>query len=205
MKKLEMNIPKPIHEIFAASAMTLFILFFIGLSIKNLAGGISVIPSAIWLVLVTCTLSTGIMVEGAGYLAVSILGNFTTDHFVCVHEELELTAVGFGFRILKIPLYYLYIPAERVVAVDWHTGQGSFHAGKDIDDWHVAFWYVKDPSTSRARHGKNPEVHIAGPTARKSVIAPFGTSLVEFLGNAGLEFSPNEEGNGYTRTGVQKE
>ena len=124
-------------------------------------------------------------------MAIFVLGAFSTHQFAWAYQSASsIKEVRFGYEIFGFRHFYLIVPGDRIVRVDWHTGQASHFAGKDVGDWSVALWYEHgDSEKSRAQKNfRHPdwEVYTVGLTGPKEEIAAFGIKLLSFLRQSGV-------------------
>jgi hypothetical protein len=205
---LELAVPQSVREVvgtlIGAIVVTAFLLFFIFLGIYNLFNGIAIIPSLIWLLLVGSVLIGFCKEKGSKQFATEILGAFSLKQFVqTICRENGQNEIQFGYWMFGHRFLYLTVPAEKIDHVNWHTGQASHMAKRDVNDWSVAIWYEHgDPIKSQKEHWrKNPdqEVYIVGHSGRKQEIETFGLALVEFLRKSGATLVQGENGCTFVR------
>lgn len=207
----EMPIPKPRGEIVAAVIMAAFVLFFVVLAIINILNGVAFIASILWLALIGFIIYAGSQTEGLGGFLIDLMGAFAFKHFVeRIAEDEGCERVRFGFRLLGHRFYDRGISVGKIESVEWHTGQGSHMAGRDMNDWHVGVWFDHgDADRSRDKQESRllkPEqdVYCVGPSSKKAVTAAFGLELVAFLRQAGVDLVPGKDDSTYVRRGKEE-
>jgi hypothetical protein len=186
---LQMKIPKPRSEILASVLITAFVAFFVALSVVNLMRRDAMIPSAIWLLLVTAVIFTGCRVEGTRTVLRGFLGSFASTQFVeRAAGEGQRAEVCFGYRLFGHRFFHLRLPIDKIRSVEWHTGQSSSLAGRDMNDWLVALWFDQDDPAKRVEGTRKPDqdVYIVGPSGKREETAAFGLRFVEFLRESGV-------------------
>ncbi len=184
-------IPTPKRVVFGATLFTAFLVFFVALGIWNLAHGTAIIASCLWLGLMGFILAGFLKTEGCRKVAVYVLRAFATRNFAWIHQQPpNMTEIRFGYEIFGFRHFHLIVPVDRIKSVNWHTGQASYFAKKDVGDWSVALWYDHgDPVKSQAQTNmRNPdqEVYIVGLEGPKNQVAAFGRELLSFLRQSGV-------------------
>lgn len=216
MSPAELRIPKHRGEIVASLVGAAILTATVAVAASNLLQRIALLPSAVWLLLV-CMVLSGLLYEfGFRTAAINVLGGLTTDHFVaCVDSGAQPPVVHFGFRFLGYPFYYLTIAVADVMEVYWNTGQASYHAKRDLNDWHVVLCYEHhDPEKTakerafeekcpRARRTASQDLYLVGSSGPKTVTAAFGLALVEFLRQAGVNLVPGEDDCHFERRSIE--
>lgn len=191
------TIPQPRRAIVGAFLFTAFLGFFVVLGVYNLLNSIGVVASSLWLLLMA-VISIGYCKErGLKQVLTEILGAFARRQYAWIfRSDADKFELRFGFRIFGGRHDYLVIPADRIQSVNWSTGQASYFAGRDMDDWSVGLWYEHgDPAKSAARKSQlrpDQEVYIVGLTRPKQEVAVFGRAFLDFLRQAGVELVPGE-------------
>jgi hypothetical protein len=78
------------------------------------------------------------------------------------------------------------------------TGQATALAGRDMNDWHIAFWYRnlrRSPSRRHVEGVHDDEIYIVGLSGPKDVTGQFFAQFVAFLRAAGVELQPGPREN----------
>ncbi|MBT3379294.1 MAG: hypothetical protein HN742_43070 [Lentisphaerae bacterium] len=193
-----LRVPKPGSDVVGAAVMTSFILFFVALALSNLADGLALIPSLIWLLLVTAVFVGVWREEGTRQFFTGILGEFSLKHFAEIVEPAAAPQdVRFGFSCLGHRMFYQTIPVNKIESLEWHTGQATSLAGRDMDDWHVTLWFDHgDPGKSEQQkewyRKPDQDLYIIGPSRPKEVTAAFGREALDFLRAAGAALVQGE-------------
>ena len=197
-------IPTPKRVVFGATLFTAFLVFLVALAIWNLTQGNALIASCLWLGLIGFILGGYIKSEGYRKVAVYVLGAFSTRNFAWAYQlPPKTTEIRFGYEIFGFRHFHLSVPVDRIKSVNWHTGQASYFAKKDVGDWSVALWYDHgDPVKSRAQKNmRNPdqEVYIVGLEGSKNKVSAFGRELLNFLREAGVTLVQGKDDCEYVR------
>jgi hypothetical protein len=200
----ELPIPKPLHEVIAVIMFQVFICFFVGLAIQNLAEGVALVGSSLWLLLVGSAIFGACKQNGMRKFMVNVLGTYSRRRFVCAISRPDApTVIEFGFRLFGIRLLDFVIPVERIETVYWSPGQATSMAGRDMKDWSVAIWYEHGDSAKAEekadRHKPHLDVYIVGPSRKKELTAAFGRSFVEFLRKAGAALGQGKDEKTFVR------
>ena len=191
----EMRIPKPRAEIVGLIFAAAFVAFFVALSVLNLVNRVAVIPSIIWLLLVTAVICA--ICRDEEFLRY-LLGGFASTQFVeRVTAETQSAEIRFGYQLFGRRCFYLRLPVGKIEAVNWTTGQ--------VGDWHVALWFDHDDPAKHVEGSRKPDqdVYIVGPSGSKEETETFGLSLVDFLCNAGASLVRGEDECSFVRKTAQ--
>jgi hypothetical protein len=158
--------------------------------------------SAIWLSLVALVLGACLRIAGPRQFFVDFLGHFSRNKFL---ELIRLPGgapgIAFAYRLLGITFYHFIAQLDGLIEVHWSKGQGSYYAQKDVNDWDVAIWFRRDAlrGTRSWNLGSDPtEIHLLGLCGQRTKVEPFGLEVVDFLRQAGVEFSAPEDGRKFT-------
>jgi hypothetical protein len=194
----ELAVPQPVRAVIGAFALTGFILFFVLLAVENLLNWAAVIPSLIWLSLVSAVLFGFCKERGISQVLTEILGAFARKQFArAIPHDGGQSEIQFGYRILGYQRLHLAIPLDKIKSVNWSTGQATHMAGRDMNDWSVALWYDHDdPARSEEKKGlrkPDQEVYIVGPTGKKENTAAFGRSFVDYLRESGASLVAGDD------------
>lgn len=211
---LKLAVPKSVRAVVGATVgmvvLTAFLLSSIYLAIYNLLQLQGIIPSLIWLSLISFLLFGLCKEYGIKMVAIKILGAFSRKEFVqIINRQDRHNEIQFGYQAFGRHFFYFAVEADKITQIDWHTGQASSLAGKDMNDWHVALWYehgdpIKSESMKKygARH-PDSEVYLVGLEGPKEKTTIFGHSLVDFLQKSGVSLVPGESDSTFVRPGSQ--
>jgi hypothetical protein len=196
-KPLQIIIPKSPGRVIAAVGLTSFVLFTVDIAVKNLQDHAAMIPSIIWLMLVTAGIVHQ-MREEKGF--VKFLEVFAFKPFAEVVETGPNTwDLRFGFRMAGHCLFYQGIPLNKIESLVWSSGQATSLAGRDMNDWTVVLWYdhddpVKSEHKKKWKHyhpDQDPySVNFSGP---KEDAAILGREFLALLKNAGAVLVPGKD------------
>lgn len=200
----EMVIPKLLRALIAAITITSFVFLFIVLAIVNLFNQIAIIPSALGLLLIIVFLSTGCRCDGTKRMLVNMLGGFSLREFIqIVPQNGKCPEIRFGYRFFGHRFYYVRAPLDCISEVVWSTGQVSYQAQRDMNDWSVVVWFEgadsKWFSKPPGKSGSDRDLIIVGFSGPRSRIEKFGMEIVEFLRQAGAALVEKENGQGFVR------
>ncbi len=201
---LELHVPKPRRVIIGAIVLATFILFFISLAIYDLCNRMAIIPSLIWLLSISVTVIGFCREKGTRQFAVEILGAFSRKEFVRTkHRENDPNEFQYGFWMFGYHFSFCTIPVDKIESVEWHTGQASHFAGRDVGDWHVAVWYYHGDSVKRQKQRwmKNPErdLYLIGLSGPKEETAALGDALLDLLQKSGTTFAQGKDDSTFMR------
>jgi len=205
MTDLEMTIPKSRSDTVLEAIFTFIVVFFGILGIVNLTNHVAIIPSVIWLIIVTSIIWNGCREAGSirRYLAdrIAIFGGRA---FVLYpSEQGEPCRIRFGYNLLGCRVFQRNIQVDRIESVMWNPGQATSMAGHDMKDWHVILWFDHcDPEKSKKRHmlhKPDQELHIVGPLRRKEDTSALGYEFLSFLRKAGAHLVQGGADNVYVR------
>lgn len=188
---LELPVPKSKWAVFGAVIVTVFVLFFTSLALHNLWGWIAILPSTLWLLLVSAVLVELIRSKGIKQFTVEILSAFSFREFVwTIRLANGQNEIHFGNQLYGRRLVRLRIAVKKIEHVKWSTGQASHFAERDMNDWSVAVWYDHDDPIKSERNRKwggcvDQDIHIVGPSRTKKKVVAFGQSFLDFLRQSG--------------------
>jgi hypothetical protein len=153
------------------------------------AGGCA---SVLWLALIAFVLVLGVWQTGLSGSVVGLLGMFSRRHFADARPTDDGTVIGFGYQLFGRRFYYL---REQITSLDVSTGQATAHAGRDMNDWSVALWYLPEagPTHGPWPGGRNDEVYIVGPARGRADAIEWLAEVVAFLRAAGVNLEPGED------------
>ena len=198
-------IPKPRGEIIGAYVVAGFVTVFVVVAISNLFQGIAWLPSTLWLGIVVLVIASNCRHKGLKRYLVNFLGSLSERHFAdtVILEDGQIS-VRFGFVSLSHHLFYQTIPIARIESVEWHTGQATSLAGRDMNDWHVAIWFDHGDAAKSERQRKwhrkpDQDVYIVGPSLKKERTAAFGQEVLRFLRDAGAVLVREKDDCTYVR------
>lgn len=166
---------------------------FVALAADNLAnpsgaGALAVVggcASVLWLALVAFCLVLAAWQTGLRGSAVAVLGAFARDRFADARPTDGGTVIGFGFQLFGRRFYYLRLAPDQITSVSIGSGQGTAHAGRDMNDWSVALWYLPGG-------GRTDEVYVVGPPRARAEAVAWLAEVVAFLRAAGVDLEPGE-------------
>jgi hypothetical protein len=204
MKTAELRMPKLAREITAPVFMMAFVLFFIVLAVVNLANRSALLASSLWLAFIGLILFAGFKEEGFSKLRLGFLRVFARDEFIqAVELEPDRRFIRIGFRLLGFAFYRLTIPVGKIESVSWSTGQGTYFAKRDMNDWQVSIWYDHDdPVKSQRQAGwrkADQEILLIGAAQKKEITEAFGKAVAEFFREAGANLIPAEADCAFVR------
>ena len=152
---------------------------------------------------------------GLRRLFLILLGSFSSRHFAEVTDGDEsqsgqadqsgLAELRFGYELRNKPYYTDTIPCGAVSSVEWATGQGSYLAGHDMDDWHVIIWFHDTTGKKRLDPDlRSEDLLIIGQIGPRTEVEEFGKRFVKFLQAAGVALIPTDDVTEYSSTGKRK-
>lgn len=161
----------------------------VAIAIHNLIHHEAMIASVLWLAMVGFGIWASLDATTPRQLLINTLGGFSYRQFVEIATtDRGDSSVHFGYELFGKSFYQLRIPAEDIWWVNWRTGQASYHAGHDVDDWHVMIWYRDDKAYHRGR-----SLHTIGFQGPKESIEAFGIRFVDFLKAGGIDLVWDEK------------
>ena len=190
----EMPIPKSRSEVVLQFVITVIVVSSVLLAVVNLCSGVALIASFIWLAFVTTMIRSSCRREGGiRPFLMSLMGDLFGRRFAeWSPDEAPPKCIRFGFQLFGRRFVQQSIRIDRIESVEWHTGQATDMAGRDMNDWHLWVWFSHDdPARTEARrkwHRKaDQDLHGVGPADRKQRTEALGLSLVSFLRSAGAD------------------
>lgn len=211
MPHFEMTIPKSRSEVFWTGFFSLIAVAFSILALLNLANLITVIPSVLWLVIVTWILWSGCReAGGARRYMIDWLAAFAGRRFVLSSPETARpTCIRFGYELFGHRFYQKDVEIEAIESVEWSPGQATSMAGRDMKDWSVALWHDHgDPERSKKRHmlrKPSQDVYIVGPSRCKEDTAILGREFVSFLDKIGVRLRQGTDDNLFAKETPREE
>jgi hypothetical protein len=190
--RTQLTIPKPKWAVVVLFVTTLSILFFVAVAVNNLLNRIAFFPSLIWLTLVTAVFVDNWRSQDTRRFLTNILGAFSLKHFAEIADSKENSRfLRFGFSALWCRHFYQAIPINKIESIEWHSGQATNLAGRDMNDWHVILWFDHgDPAKSEKQkklyRKPDQDIYIIGPSRAKELTAAFGWEVLAFLEAAGV-------------------
>jgi len=189
-----MPIPKSRSEVVIEFVVIGTVVGFALLAVVNLCSGVALIASFIWLTFVTAMIWSSCRREGGVRpFIISMMGDLFGRCFAeWSPAEEQPKCIRFGFQLFRRRFVQQSIRIDRIESVEWHTGQATDMAKRDMNDWHVWVWFSHDdPSRTEARrkwHRKpDQDLYGVGPTDRKERTEALGLSFVSFLRSAGAD------------------
>jgi hypothetical protein len=202
----EMPIPKSGADVVFSTVITLIIIVFFALAVVNILNRAALIASCLWIAIVIMIVWSGRKEDGSlrTYL-INRLGDVVGHHFAAVPQpECDSREVLFGFELLGHRFVRKSILIDKIVTVEWNTGQATDMAGRDMNDWRVCVWFDHgDPEKSekqRKWHRKpDQDIFIVGPSARGAKTEALGLALVSLLRGAGAALMETEKATCFGR------
>jgi hypothetical protein len=200
---LEMPIPpKSRGEIVWLSILTAVVIFFVFFAVFDLSHREAIIPSVLWLALVTFGIREEIKRTGSfRKFATEVGGALAGREFV------EITSPGgqpaeiqFGFELFGRRHIQRAVLLDKVQTVQWRPGQGTAMSGRDMKDWSVALWFTHDHPTERSPWKPGQYVHIVGPSRRREDTEILGLALVDILRSAGVPLARGHQETSFVRS-----
>jgi len=183
----EMTIPSSRGETLWTGFLSLIVVVFAILAVLNLANRVAIIPSVIWLLIVSWILWSGWRDAGGirrcfcDWIAIFAGRRFA----MSANDDAGQPSVRFGYELFGRRFYERTIPLYRIESVEWSPGQATSMAGHDMKDWSVALWYDHgDPEKSKKHHmlrKPDQDVYIVGPSRPKEDTAALGEDFLSFL------------------------
>jgi hypothetical protein len=206
----EMTIPRPRSQTAWVVGLILFVVAFCILAIMDLFRGDAVLASALWLGFVA--LLVWVHARDAGglrsYALDTIAAAYGRHYAQATDGGGPSGYLRFGYDLGRHRFVRRTFPLGAVRSVEWHFGQGTSMAGRDMNDWTVAVWYLhgdeaKDEQMRKwsARPGEEP--YVIGPHRPKQETEALGQELVALLRSAGIPLVPGQDDQAFVR-GLQK-
>ncbi len=157
------------------------------LAVFDLVTRDAVLAPVLWLLIVAALVWQGIEEQGSfRQFVVSVMAVFAGREYIEISPfNVQSRTITVGTQICALRSIQWSLPFDKVVSVQWNTGQATGMAGRDMNDWHLSLWY-KDDSTKRKSRKPGQYVHVIGPSRRKEDTEAFGLAFVDFLRRAGL-------------------
>jgi hypothetical protein len=189
-----MLIPKSRSEVVVQFVISVIVVFFALLAVVNLCSGVALIASFIWLAFVaTIIWSSSRRQGGIRPFLISLMGDLVGRRFAEWNPaEAQPKWIRFGFQLLSHRFVQKSIRIDRIESVEWHTGQATDMAGRDMNDWHIWVWFSQDDlarTEARRKWHRKPDQDLygVGPADRKERTEALGLSFVSFLRSAGAD------------------
>ena len=199
-KHFEMPVPpRSRGEMIWVSVLTLIVVVFSMLSVYDLVTQEAIIAPLLWICFVALIIWQGARTEG-DYLkfAISVAAVFVGKEFV------EVTSLGdnspeirFCIQIFGRRSNQWSLSSEKLVSVEWSSGQATQMAGRDMNDWHVFIWFNDDKGRKSRKPGQ--WLHVIGQSRSKQETKKFGLAFVDLLRNAGVSLESDKEECRFTR------
>jgi len=189
----ELIVAKARGELVAAVVGTAIIVSSVTLAIRNVIRHVAVLPSVVWIVLVTLVALSNIKASGMRRFYLAILSAFSRYQLLRVSTyPQQSTTLEFGFKLWNLDFVELRISGDDVVSVCSNTGQATDMADHDVNDWSVFLWYrhrdpqkeMKERESGRKRPGQS--VLVIGPARAKRIAEALGNRVLDFLNASGL-------------------
>lgn len=201
---LEMTIPKLRRDTLWEAAVIFFVVLLSIIGILNLLNKVAIIPSFIWLIMITGMVWSGCREAGGirRYLAnrIAVFGRKFVLH---PSEQAEVPRIRFGYELFGSPVIQRDVLLQRIESVEWNSGQATSLAGRDRKDWSVALWFDHcDPEKSKKNHRlpkPDQDIYLVGPSRSKEDTSALGLEFVEFLRKAGAHLRKGEGQNVFVR------
>ncbi len=196
-----MTIPRSrsddIFTIFFTVISTIVVTFFVVFALIDICHGESLIASSLWLALVALKIRWALQHDGGlRKLLINMLGDMGGRRFAEVGlAETQSPVIHFGFHLFGRCFIQKTIYLHDIESVEWNTGQGTYLAGRDMNDWHVVIWFDHhDPKKSEQKSTSwkaDQDLYLVGLSGHKDKTEAFGLSLVAFLREAGAALIPS--------------
>ncbi len=199
-------IPKSGFDFAFDFVSTLIIVAVTMFAIKNVINGIALIASGIWIALVTLLIWSGSREHGGPhkFLIHYIVDLFGRHYAEVSARTLPSREIQFGSELLGYRFPRHNISIRKIETLEWNTGQATFMAGRDMDDWQVCLWYDHDgPSKSEEQHSwhRKPgqDSYVVGPSAKLRNTEALGMQLVALIQAAGAALVKVENSTRFIR------
>jgi hypothetical protein len=175
----------------AAVVFLFIVLVWTPLAVRNLTDREAMIPSALWIALVTITVVSRIREHGLRGYGRSLLNGFARRQLLCVERHGQSRTLAVGFRLLGRNFIEQRVPVQDVASLTSSSGQASDRAGRDVGDWTVFLWYRHHDSRREERElrsrYKRPGLAILGigPARAKQGTESLGLQVANFLNASG--------------------
>ncbi len=181
MKNTEMIIPNW-QRGDGAFVMSIAVIFAV-LSVINIKDQVAVIPSIVWLSIVTFFIWSNYD-EDRGiyrYFIDGCCSFLARKKFVLVlQNENTPPVISFGHYLFGCRVIELSVRMDKIECIVWSTGQATFCVGEDQKDWQVGLWFVHN-ITKKRKHG-----YISvSPSSGKEDAQKLGLAFVDFLNDLG--------------------
>jgi hypothetical protein len=185
-----LNMPIPSRsrgEMIWLSFLTILAVVFSILAVFDLVTQEAIIAPVLWLGFVALVVWQGIEREGDfRKFSFSIMGVFAGTEFIEIaalddqSPEIRFVIQAFEHRSVQWS-----VCVDRVVSVEWNSGQATAMAGRDMQDWHLCLWFKEDSTKSRL-FKPGQDIYVIGPSRRKQETEVFALAFVDFLRRANL-------------------
>lgn len=124
--------------------------------------------------------------------------------------EAQPNCIRFGFQLFSRRFVQKSIRIDRIESVEWHTGQATDMAGRDMNDWHIWVWFnhggpAHTESWRRGRRKPDQDLYGVGPADLKERTEALGLSFVSFLRSAGADLIQGDISSCFVRApGVER-
>jgi len=201
-----MPIPKSRSEVIFRFAFAGIVLIVVFLAVINLYHGDALIPSILWLGLLTISLWFASREEGLRGFLINFAGELFGQHFV-VSDPIDgrPTMIHFGFQLRGRRYLQKTIFLDTISSVEWQTGQATDLACRDKNDWQLWVWYDHNDSLraekERELGRRNPcqDLYPVGPAERKERTERLAQSFLAFLQHSGVDLIQDPTASCYAR------
>jgi hypothetical protein len=165
-----------------AFVMSITVIFTV-LSVLNIKDQVAVIPSIAWLSIVAFFAWSNYDEDRGIYhqLIDGCCSFLASKKFVLVlQNENAPPAIRFGHYLFGCRIIQLRVRIDKIECVEWSTGQATFRAGEDMEDWTVGLQFSHDIKKER-KHGY---IQVSS-TSRKEDAQKLGLAFVDFLNDLG--------------------
>jgi hypothetical protein len=197
-----MQIPRACGETVFSYVLTTIVVVFSILALFNLANGLSVIFSLLWLFVVALGVWNSSKDEGLRQFLIAWIGDLAGRKFVEItSSEVESSELRFGVQFLGKRFVQKCLKLGKVESVDWSPGQATGMAGRDMKDWHVCVWTDQDDPAKRSSWSRKPnqEPYVFGPSRAKEKTEILAREFIDFLQDRGVRLIPGKSENCYVR------
>jgi hypothetical protein len=181
----------------AATIGTIVVALSVTFAIQNLINRIALIPSILWLTLLTLALISSLREAGFVSFCRGIVIAFCRRQFLEVKSSSERKRLEIGSKAFAFDLVEHRIAADDLVELTWRPGQGSDMAGRDVGDWSLFLWYRHGDQAlaalqKRRLHPRPEErvVVIGTPQARETA-EQLARDVWKFLSESGVSVPLN--------------
>lgn len=191
----EIVVKKGLGEFTVVVVISLIFAGSCAMALSNLVNQVAMLPSGLWIGLVSFLLIVNLREVGFRAFCISLLAAFCRRQSLRVRAATDGPELEVGFKLLAVNVVERRIPADDLVTIEWNTGQASDMAGRDVGDWSVLIWYrhrdfareARERELGRRRPGE--AVLAIGPPQPKQIAESLGHHVLAFLHNRGIAVS----------------